>query len=271
VGERSTAQLFSIKHDGTLQDPSAERGFVSLEERSTPSETPPGVGSRTSISAHRLAAQLLDDADRAFLEALRRAGLLVELDSEELLRVASEVSQLNADARRVDLLEVYYAAGGDEPSSAKRRRADRFFVQRVGDPATAGGLVARLAELTPELGPVGLERIGGVDDGPLVIRAGEHVAAVLDDYEEETDTDQFDLTEAEARKRGVSMVTVRGLVRALNVLLERKGVRERLISLSGDDDREVYVALGLSEAMQLVGAGYLEDDDSEDVMELGAW
>lgn len=244
---------------------------MSLEESAAPpSDAPRGARSRTTISAQRLAAQLLDEDDRDFLEAVRGAGLLSELDEEELLRVASEVSEGDADERCVTLLELYYAAGGDAEASTRRRRADRFFLQRVGQPATAAGLVARLVALTPELDAVALERIGG-GDGPLVLRAGEHFAAVLDDYEEEADTGELDLREAEQRKSGVPMVTVRGLVRALNVLLDRRGVRERLVALRGDHEREVYAGLGVAEAMQLTRAGYLEDDDAEDVMDLGAW
>lgn len=241
---------------------------MSLEETAPTSDPPPR--GRTSISAQRLAAQLLDPDDQVFLDAMRAAGLLGELDEEELLRVASEVGEGESDERCVTLLELYYDAGGDKDSAARRRRMDRFFLQRVGQPATAGGLVARLVELTPELAEVTLERIGG-SDGPLVLRNGEHFAAVLDDYEEETDTGEFDTKEAELRKNGVPMVTVRGLVRALNVLLDRQGVRERLVALRGDAEREIYAGLGVAEAMQLTRSGYLEDDDAEDVMDLGAW
>ena len=242
---------------------------MSLEE-SSPSSDPPPPRKRPSISPQRLAAQLLDEGDVAYLKALQAVGLMAELGEEELLRVASEVSEPDEDGRRVQLLELYYGAGGDAEEATRRRTEDRFFLQRVGDPATAAGLVARLAELTPELPSVQLERFGG-DDGPLVVRAGEHFSAVLDDYEEETDTDQFDVTEAEKRALGVPMVTVRGLVRAINVLLDKSGVRERLVSLRGDDDREVYVQLGVTDAIRLAQAGYLEDEEPEDVMELGAW
>ena len=241
---------------------------MSLEETAPTSDVPPRA--RTSISAQRLAAQLLDPDDQVFLDAMSGAGLLEELDEEELLRVASEVGEGESDERCVTLLELYYGAGGDAEIARRRRRKDRFFVQRVGQPATAGGLVARLVELTPELAEVTLERIGG-GDGPLVLRTGEHFAAVLDDYEEETDTGEFDTKEAELRKSGVPMVTVRGLVRALNVLLDRHGVRERFVALRGDADREIYAGLGVAEAMQLTRNGYLEDDDAEDVMDLGAW
>jgi hypothetical protein len=260
----STARPFSIKHELTVVVRGEE--FVGLEESAPPGSTK----QRTSISAQRLAAQLLADEDREFLEALRKCGLLVELDAEELLRVASEVEESDEDSRRMDLLEVYFEGGGDPEVARRRQLADRFFVQKVGEPATAAGLVERLVALLPELGAVKLERIGG-GDGPLVLRAGDHFAAVLDEYEEETDTDEFDLKEAAMRNAGVPMVTVRGLVRALNVLLDRHGVRERLVSLNGDDKREAYISLGLTEAVQLAQDGHLEDEDASDVMTLGAW
>jgi hypothetical protein len=226
----------------------------------------------SSLSASRLAAQLLEPDDHAFLEALRAAGRLAELDDEELLRIASEVPDRDdAEGRWVDLLELYYDAGGEAEVSTRRRRADRFFLQRMGEPATAASLVERLSALAPEIGPAHLERYGGSDEGPLVLRAGEHFAAVLDDYEEETETDEFDVSEAEARRAGVPMVTVRGLVRATNVLLDKAGVRERLVGVRSDLDREAYIAMGLTDAMGCADAGYLEEESAEEVMDVGAW
>ncbi len=223
------------------------------------------------MSAQRLAAQLLDEEDLRYLEALRAAGVLAELENEELLRVASEVSESDAERRFVDFLEIYYAAAGDAEVGKRRRLADRFFLQKVGEPATAALLVKRLAALAPELVDVTLERIGRAN-GPLVLRCGEHMSAVLDDYEEETDAEDFDLREAEARKRGVMMVTVRGLVRSVNVLLARHEVTQRLIPLSGDDDREVYVAVrDVAAGLSLAKAGYLEVEDTRELFELCAW
>lgn len=222
-----------------------------------PSSSPPA-------SAKRLAAQLLDPEDLAFLDALQAAGLMSELDDDELLRIASEAESSDQETRWVQLIETYYAA------DASRRGGDRYFTQRVGQPATAAGLVGRLAELLPELEGMALERIGG-EEGPLVVRAGEHFCAVLDEHEEEMDTDQIDLSDLEDASRDVPHVTVRGLVRSANVLLDRHGVRERMISLRGDLEVEMYVFLGITEAMPLANAGYLEDEDPEDVMELAAW
>lgn len=243
-------------------------------------EEPPGTdppdaespGARSADRGRRLAEQLLDPGDLAFLEALAGAGRLAELDDDEMVRIASEVGDADtSEGRRVDLLEMYYAAGGADEDARRRRAADRFFVQKVGEPATAAGLVERLAALAPEIGEASLTRIGGADDGPLVVQTGEHFAAVLDDYDEETDTDQYSLREAEARRSDVPMVTVRGLVRAVNVLLEKANVRERLIGIRSDLDREVYVSLGLSDALTFTDQDYLEDDSRQDVMALGAW
>jgi ClpP class serine protease len=103
-----------------------------------------------------------------------------------------------------------------------------------------------------------------------VLRAGEHFAALLDDYEENLETGEIDLRDIEAARQGQA-VTLRGLVRALNALLERFGVRERMVPLRSDADREVYVALPLTEALELARLGHLEEDSAEDVMELGCW
>lgn len=221
--------------------------------------------------AARLASQLLDPDDLVFVEALRAAGVARELEGEELLRVATSVADAHGAARQIDLLEAYYRAE-DEGRARARRCADRFFLQRADRSTTAAGLVAKLAELAPEVGAIGLERIGG-KDGALVLRAGDHFAALLDDYEEQLDTDEIDLREIEERRRNnqVTMVTVRGLVRAVNALLDRHGIRDRLVSLRSDDQREVYVSLGMKEAIELAREGWLDDENVEDVMELAGW
>lgn len=223
--------------------------------------------------AARLASQLLDPDDLEFVKALREVGLARELDGEELLRIATAVGEGHGIPRQIDMLEAYFAADGDASRARQRRLGDRFFLQRADHATTAAGLVSKLAELAPECGKIALERIGGGNDGPLVLRAGEHFAALLDDYEETLDTDEIDLREIEERRRQgeVTMVTVRGLVRAVNALLDRNGVRQRLIALRSDADREVYVATGVTEAIQLARAGWLDDDDVEEMMELAGW
>lgn len=208
--------------------------------------------------------------DQDFANALRGAGLAPDLVGEELTRVARRARAEPLIERQADMLEAYYDANGDESLSGTRRSVDRFLCQRADVPVGTTALLNHLGALAPELGEIALERIGGGEEGPLVLRAGEHFAALLDDYEENLETGEIDLRDVEAA-RGGQAVTLRGLVRALNGLLERFGVRERLVPLRSDADREMYVALPLTEALELARQGYLEDDDAAAVMELGCW
>jgi hypothetical protein len=244
-----------------------------------PSPLPPERAQRLSdapsaVRTEQRPVQLLDPADLDFVHALRAAGLLDEFEGEELRRVATSVGKSSSGlARKIDLLECYYGAGGDALRARGRRLRDRFFLQRVDESVTAATVVARLSELAPEVGPIAIERIGAGNDAPLVLRAGDYFAALLDDDEESLDTDEIDLREIEERRKrgGRRMVTLRGLVRALNMLLDRHGIRERLIALRSDERREVYVATSLGHAIELARGGWLEDEEVEDVMELGAW
>ncbi|MCU0673200.1 MAG: hypothetical protein MUE69_10455 [Myxococcota bacterium] len=206
------------------------------------------------------------EADARYVRDLRTAGLLREL-TDPLLDVFLETAPTSPDedARRLDLLLLYYHAS-DTESAARRRRQDRFFLHDANEPASARDLVVRLSSVTPELGNVTLERIGS-EDGPLVLRAGEHLAAVSDPEEEELDTGQIDLTELE----DLASITVRGLVRAINVLLDRFGVRERLVPLPSDGRREAYAALPVAEAMNLCRAGGLDVTNAERLFDLAAW
>ncbi len=217
--------------------------------------------------------ELLSEPELAFVGAMRDAGLAPDLAGDELLRVAALIRPADAAdsvSRRIDLLEAYYAAAGEPSISRARRSVDRFFMQREGDAVTAKQLVARIAELAPELGTIVLERVGGTSDGPLVLRAGEHLAALLDDYEESLETGDIDLRELEEARQRATMVTLRGLMQATNTLLDRHEVRERFVAVLSDEAREVYVAAPLTEAIDLARAGHLEDD-VESVVELGCW
>jgi hypothetical protein len=107
----------------------------------------------------------------------------------------------------------------------------------------------------PELSGAHLERVGSAS-GTLVIRLGEHICALDDEHEE----------------RGAARVGVHEVVRALNVLLERKGVRARLVGLLGDGAREAYLGLpSLTSALALTEADYLTAPDIETLMSLTAW
>lgn len=222
-------------------------------------------------SAHRLAARLLTPEDLKFLERLRQAGLIRDLDEDELLRVATSIPDADGLERRIDLLEAYYGGGGDVTLARARARQDRFLLQRASEPVTTTVLLSHLADVAPELGELVLEQIGTGDDGPLVLRAGEHIAALVDDDEELLDPDQIDLTDLEIPEGAIATITLRGLVRAVNVLLDRHGVRDRMVALRSDAEREVYLATTVTEALELAQSGWLEDDDVEDVMELASW
>ena len=54
-----------------------------------------------------------------------------------------------------------------------------------------------------------LERIGG-DEGPLALRSGDNFAAVLDDYDEETEQEDYDAATARAGR-------VYGIVRTMSL------------------------------------------------------
>jgi hypothetical protein len=67
-------------------------------------------------------------------------------------------------------------------------------------------------------------------------------------------------------------VSVAGMVRALNVLLDRQGVRARLIGLFGDGSREAYVGIAsLASAVPLAQADFLSVMDAEGLMEQTGW
>lgn len=205
------------------------------------------------------------ERDDAFVGSLQEAGLLSELSPELLSKLQARSGAQDDDARRLDIVVAYFGGSDSEGSALRRIAQDRFFLHRDDDETSAKELVVRLAALTPEVGGVNLERIGS-DEGPLVLRAGEHFSAVADE-EEHLDTGEIDLSELDASPT----VMVRSLVGAINVLLERCDVRQRLIPLPGDGKREAYVAAGVAEAMILCQAGCLEEDDPEQLMDFCGW
>jgi hypothetical protein len=219
----------------------------------------------------------LHEKDAAFVQALRNVGLLSDLTGDELrrtVRVARARGRREGSTMfRMELLDAHFTADGDATIARARRQADRYFVHHESEPATASALLDRLFELTPEVGRIALERIGSGADSTLVLRAGDDFVALLDDFEETMDTGEIDVRDLEGRSSGqpASMVTVRGLVRGVNVLLGRRQVRERLVPLRSDVMREVYVGLPLTEAIELARGGYLEEESAEDVVELGGW
>ncbi len=201
-----------------------------------------------------------------FIDALRGVGLLAELnDGLHAALIERLPSVDDVDVRRMELLRLYYQEAPADGGAA-RRTADRFVLHDSAQPESAGQLVVRIAELTPELHPISLERIG-TDDGPLVIRSGPETFSAVNEAEEDLDTDEIDLSELEA----APTVAVRALFRAINILLDHIQNRDRFVLLCSDGTRECYVRLSLADALGLCAAGHLDDTDDEAVLDLGAW
>jgi hypothetical protein len=195
--------------------------------------------------------------DCSFVAALRAAGVASELEGPELARAAKQVRSPNRRARHIDLLASYYAAAGDPLASRRRQATDRWFCYSASDGLTAAQLLQRILSVLPEISSsVRLERVGG-PAGTLVLHSGEHVCAIEDEREDEP---------------GVPTVSVSGLVRGLNILLDRHGVRSRLLGLFGDGQREAYVSVSsMAAALPLAQADYLMATDAESLMELTGW
>ena len=193
--------------------------------------------------------------DEEFVRLLNAAGLACELDGPQLFRITRELREARVDVRRMDILERYYSAHQDSSVSSRRRTSDRFFAHHDDNRVTAHQLVATLAQLHPEIAPVKLQRIG-TDDGPLVLRAGEHFSAVTDEDDENAED---------------GTVAVRALVRALNALLARALVNERLIPLIPDQNREIYVGVTEEGAMTLLQGGCTELSAVAALREFARW
>ena len=144
---------------------------------STPAET-----SSSDLETDSVAP---DGVDEAYVELLKHAGLVSELTAP-LMMVLSEVlkqGEQDLDTSRVDLLARYYDAADDAEARERRVRADRFMLHDNEDLIDAHGVVERLNALVPEVDAIHLERIGGGEEGPLVLRCGEHLSAVTDDID----------------------------------------------------------------------------------------
>ena len=179
------------------------------------------------------------ERDHEFVRLLNAAGLASELDSTELTMITSGLEESRVDSRRMDILERYYRGNADASVASRRCAADRFFMHDDDFDVSAHQLVAWLATLNPEIAPVTLQRIGA-EDGPLVLRAGESFSAVSDEEDEDAEK---------------GTVAVRALVRALNALLAKASVTERLVPLVPDQSRELYVGVTEEGAMTLLQGG----------------
>lgn len=193
--------------------------------------------------------------DEDFVRLLNAAGLACELDTGQLSAITATLEDSRIDSRRMDILEMYYRGNEDASIAARRRRSDRYFMHNDFFSASAHQLVAHLADLNPEIAPVTLQRIGA-NDGPLVLRAGEHFSAVTDEDDEDAE---------------LGTVAVRALVRALNALLAKTSVGERLVGLVPDASRELYVGVTEEGAMTLLQGGCTELSAPAALREFASW
>lgn len=223
-------------------------------KRTTGSDRRP-VALNAGQSAVLPPAQLTDD-DRAFVAALRNVGLAFELVEDELTRSARHVRSSLPAVRRIELLRAYYEPDHDALAGQRRRATDRWFLFRAEDELNASQLLSRVLDVVPELAGTELERVGG-PSGTLVLRAGDDVCALEDEREDES---------------GLASVSVCDLVRAVNVLLDRRLVRARLVGLIGDGVREAYLGLpSVTAAIGLSSADYLSAIDAEALLDLTGW
>ena len=193
--------------------------------------------------------------DEEFVRLLHAAGLACELDLKQLSAIALDIEQSRVDSRRMDILETYYRCDEDPSVSSRRRSSDRFFLHNDTSSVSAHQLLSSLAELNPEIGPVSLQRIGGAE-GPLVLRSGEHFSAVTDEDDEDAE---------------LGTVAVRALVRALNALLAKAAVDERLVPLVPDEKRELYLGVTEQGAMTLLQGGCTELTAVAALREFAGW
>jgi hypothetical protein len=193
--------------------------------------------------------------DEDFVRTLNAAGLACELDTKQLSAIASNLEESRVDSRRMDILGLYYRGNDDASVAARRRSSDRFFMHNDYFSVNAHQLVSSLANLNPEIAPVKLQRIG-TDEGPLVLRAGEHFSAITDEDDEDAET---------------GTVAVRALVRALNALLAKAEVSERLVPLVPDESRELYVGVTEEGAMTLLQGGCTELSAVAALREFASW
>jgi hypothetical protein len=193
--------------------------------------------------------------DEDFVQLLHTAGLASELDTDQLALIATTIEESRVDSRRMDILELYYRGSDDASIALRRRGSDRFFIHNATSSVNAHQLVASLTDLNQEIAPVKLQRIGS-DDGPLVLRAGENFSAVTDDDDEASD---------------IGTVAVRALVRALNALLAKAGVEQRLVPLVPDESRELYLGVTEEGAMTLLQGGCTELSAVAALREFASW
>jgi hypothetical protein len=225
-----------------------------------PSELP-AVHSQTAESSVPSPSTLTSD-DLAFVAALRSAGIASELNEAELARTAPHMRSTSRPARRLELLAAYYAAEHDILAGQRRKASDRWFLFEQSEGLSAPQLLEKLLDVVPELQGTELERVGG-RDGTLVLRADDDICALEDEQDSEQD---------HARSSRETSISVCDLVRAINVLLDRRQVRARLVGLIGDGTREAYLGLpSVAAGIALSSADYLAVLDAEALLDLTGW
>ena len=193
--------------------------------------------------------------DEEFVKTLNAAGLANDLDVVQLHEIAAGIEEDRVDARRMDILERYYSVDDDPEAAHHRRMSDRFFHHHDDFAVNAHQIVEKLASINVEVSSATLQRIGP-EDGPLVLRAGEHFSAVTDE-------------EDDAGEPGT--VAVRALVRAMNALLAKASVDQRLVPLVPDEARELYVGVTEEGAMTLLQGGCTEISAVQALREFASW
>jgi hypothetical protein len=298
MSETPLPQTLSAMHSADAPDETSTTGEFRARRRSTSAELRPvsafapghGTGTHSQIGsgngshdrnghergrtseppASALAPTPSVTADDVrFAAALRSSGIASELTDAELARaIASQPGRgatQSAPGRRLDLLASYYSAENDALAAQRRQATDRWFMFQAAEGLSAPQLLARLLDVVPELQGTALERVGG-SDGTLVVRAGDDVCALEDERDEQPSSSP------RADAPHASTISVCDLVRAINVLLDRRGVRARLVGLIGDGQREGYLGLpSVTAAIVLSSADYLAVADAEALLDLTGW
>ena len=208
------------------------------------------------------------NSPRSFVRTAQACDLMSHLDAETLEALIAGPPSLGDDSatQRVAIMRRYYNGPVDEAVCRAREEDDRYVLFETGKGTTGIDLIALVESRVPEVAPLSLERIG-VADGPLVVRSGGDIlSAVLED-EIDLDSGQVDLSELDS----IPTVAVRAVMRAVNIVLDRRGVEERFVLLAADDSCECYVMVAQESALRLCSEGHMEDHDDQAVRDLGAW
>lgn len=185
------------------------------------------------------------------LAALRGAGLARELD-HRTLRSRLGVGAEHAPTRDsvFALLEGYYRGDDEFTAGSRRRGQDRWIAVLADEAVAARQIVARIAAVLPELGPMAFveEKRDGVSR--LVLRVAGSCAEV---DPEEVEEERIGASESIYYARRT--VTVDALVAAANDLLAQRGATFRLLPLDGPGNAAAFVAVEPAGAAMLDAVG----------------